>query len=45
MNEVKKHKKIAEIPADDRAKLDELAAYLYQHETIAGEEFMGILNG
>ena len=29
---------------DNRAKLDELAQYLYQKETITGEEFMEILN-
>jgi cell division protease FtsH len=29
----------------DREKLDELAQYLYQKETITGEEFMKILNG
>jgi cell division protease FtsH len=28
----------------NRAKLNELAAYLYEHETITGEEFMQILN-
>ena len=28
----------------DREKLDELAQYLYQKETITGEEFMRILN-
>ena len=29
---------------DNRAKLDELAMYLYEKETITGEEFMNILN-
>ena len=32
------------ILTDNRAKLDELAQYLYQKETITGEEFMEILN-
>ncbi len=40
----KQHEKAAKILTDDRAKLDELAAYLYEHETITGDEFMGILN-
>ena len=29
---------------DHRAKLDELSQYLYEKETITGEEFMKILN-
>ena len=29
---------------ENREKLDELAKYLYEHETITGEEFMKILN-
>ena len=29
---------------DNRAKLDELAMYLYEKETITGEEFMRLLN-
>ncbi len=29
---------------ENRGKLDELAKYLYEHETITGEEFMKILN-
>ncbi len=29
----------------NREKQDELSAYLYEHETITGEEFMRILNG
>ena len=40
----KQHEKATKILTDDRAKLDELAAYLYEHETITGDEFMGILN-
>ena len=30
---------------ENRTKLDELANFLYEKETITGEEFMGILNG
>ena len=40
----KQHEKAAQILLDNRAKLDELAGYLYEHETITGEEFMNILN-
>ena len=35
--------KTAQILTENRAKLDQLAQYLYQHETITGEEFMKIL--
>ena len=38
------HEKAVKILTDNRAKLDELAQYLYQKETITGEEFMEILN-
>jgi cell division protease FtsH len=38
------HEKAAEILMQNREKLDELAQYLYQRETITGEEFMAILN-
>ena len=38
------HQKALEILEKDRGKLDELANYLYQKETITGEEFMDILN-
>ena len=38
------HEKAARILAENRAKLDELADYLYEKETITGEEFMEILN-
>ena len=38
------HEKALKILADNRAKLDELAAFLYEKETITGEEFMDILN-
>lgn len=40
----KQHEKAAKILKDNRAKLDELAKYLYDKETITGEEFMRILN-
>ena len=39
----RQHEKADQILADNRAKLDELAAYLYEKETITGEEFMKIL--
>ena len=37
------HQKAIQILMDNREKLDELARYLYQKETITGEEFMQIL--
>jgi cell division protease FtsH len=40
----KQHAKAAEILMQNREKLDELAQFLYQRETITGEEFMTILN-
>ena len=40
----KQHEKAAKILKDNRAKLDELVKYLYDKETITGEEFMNILN-
>lgn len=40
----KQHEKAASILLENRNKLDELANYLYQKETITGEEFMNILN-
>ena len=40
----KQHAKAIEILSENRDKLDELAQYLYQKETITGEEFMKILN-
>ena len=40
----RQHKKAGEILVEHREKLDELARYLYQKETITGEEFMKILN-
>ena len=40
----KQHEKALDILKNNRRKLDELAKYLYEHETITGEEFMKILN-
>lgn len=40
----KQHEKAAKILEENRSKLDELADYLYDKETITGEEFMQILN-
>ena len=40
----KQHEKAVRILTENRAKLDELAQYLYEKETITGEEFMAILN-
>ena len=39
----KQHEKAARILEENRQKLDELAQYLYEKETITGEEFMEIL--
>lgn len=39
----KQHEKAAALLKENRQKLDELAKYLYEHETITGEEFMSIL--
>ncbi len=39
------HEKARQLLQDNRAKLDELAAILYEKETITGEEFMAILKG
>ena len=41
----REHQKALDILRENRAKLDELANFLYEKETITGEEFMGILNG
>ena len=38
------HKKACKLLADNKRKLDEIAQYLYEKETISGEEFMRILN-
>ncbi len=40
----KQHEKASHILDEKREKLDELAKYLYEKETITGEEFMKILN-
>ena len=40
----KQHEKAGQILLENREKLDELARYLYEKETITGEEFMRILN-
>ena len=40
----KQHEKAAQILLENREKLDELSLYLYQKETITGDEFMNILN-
>ena len=41
----KQHAKATKLLIDNRAKLDELAKYLYERETITGEQFMTILEG
>ena len=41
----KQHEKAAEILRENREKLDELSTFLYEKETITGEEFMKILEG
>ncbi len=41
----KQHEKAAGILVENREKLDELARYLYERETMTGDEFMAILNG
>jgi cell division protease FtsH len=40
----KQHEKATDILKQNRDKLDELAQFLYERETITGEEFMAILN-
>lgn len=40
----KQHQKAKKLLLDNRDKLDELSNYLYEKETITGEEFMNILN-
>ena len=40
----RQHEKASKILADNHGKLDELAKYLYEKETITGEEFMSILD-
>lgn len=39
------HAKAIQILMENREKLDELSHYLYEKETITGDEFMQILNG
>ncbi len=39
------HQKAIQMLMENREKLDELSQYLYQKETITGDEFMKILNG
>jgi len=39
------HEKAKKLLEDNRKKLDELAEFLYEKETITGEEFMAILTG
>lgn len=41
----RQHEKAAQILMENRTKLDELAKFIYNKETITGEEFMDILNG
>ena len=41
----RQHEKALQILRDNREKLDELANFLYEKETITGEQFMQILNG
>jgi cell division protease FtsH len=40
----KEHQKAFDLLKENRRKLDQIAEYLYNHETITGEEFMEILN-
>ncbi|MBM6911525.1 ATP-dependent zinc metalloprotease FtsH [Oscillibacter valericigenes] len=40
----RQHEKASQILSENREKLDELAQYLYEKETITGDEFMEILN-
>ena len=39
----RQHEKAKQILGENRGKLDELAKFLYEKETITGEEFMKIL--
>jgi len=41
----KQHEKALTILRENREKLEELSDYLYEQETITGDEFMRILNG
>ena len=40
----RQHEKAGQILLENKEKLDELAQFLYEKETITGEEFMEILN-
>ena len=40
----RQHSKARQLLLDNREKLEELSLYLYEKETISGEEFMKILN-
>ena len=40
----KQHERARRLLLDNREKLEELSQYLYEKETISGEEFMKILN-
>ena len=40
----RQHEKAIQILVENKVKLDELAKFLYERETITGEEFMKILN-
>ena len=40
----KQHERARRILSENRRKLDELEDYLYEKETITGDEFMAILN-
>ena len=41
----RQHEKAKSILVENREKLDELARFLFEKETITGEEFMNILSG
>ena len=41
----RQHEKALSILKENMAKLDELSQFLYERETITGDEFMGILVG
>ena len=38
------HQKALQLLQDNRRKLDEISKYLYEKETITGDEFMALLN-
>ena len=45
LSQLFQHNKAIKILMDNREKLNELTEFLYDRETITGEEFMQILNG